>query len=217
MRKIIFIIFIVFFQISAFSQEKFDDHIPIYFFGVRIITTNSGVGQYFIIYAPNGTIEDVQTITKNDFLKQAQGFAPSDANIKSENFFTKYGAFDSLAIMREVIASIYPVPTDEVLYNYKKRTRYNNRVDFLSKNLINNLWKLRYAIYPFMSGSEDTLGWTMNFENTYMPRPEQMQILEGYGLDKINGYVWGDNLFRLFKDMQDPNWVETYKKAGSDD
>lgn len=218
MKKIFFLITVLFIQNFCIAQETFGDNVPLYFFGYRMITTSNGVGQYFEIYAPNGTIESVETITKANFLKKSQGHEHSEANLKQENFFAKYGVVDSAAIMRDVLSSFDQSikSKDPQLYEYKKRTRYNNHVDYLAKNAVSDLWKLRFAMFPY-AGSEDTIGWTMNFENTYMPRPEQMEILQGYGLQRINDYIWGDNLFRLLKDMQDPNWVEEYKLAGKEE
>lgn len=177
MKKIIIILLFFAISFSVSAQEDFTDTQPMYFFGVRIITTSNGVGQYFIIYAPNGKIENVQTISKANFEKQARGLTYSDANLKKEDMFTANG-----------------------ISNYKIHTF---------------LWKLRYSIYPFATNMQNPNGWTHNAENEYMPRPEQMDILRGYGLKQINGYIWGDNLFRLFKDMETEEWVKAYVQAGA--
>ncbi len=215
MKKII-IILIIFITLPEIikSQENFTDVKPFYFFGVRIITTSNGVCQYYTLYAPDGKIIDVQPMTKKDFLKQAQGLEKSDANPKSEDFFTKFNVIDSAKLMNNVISDIYPVPEDEQLYTYKKNTRYRNSIEAIAEETINNLWKLRFAVYPFASGSLDTVGWTNNFENDYMPKPEQLEILKTYGLEQINGFIWGENLFRLLKDIRNPSWIEDYKNAG---
>lgn len=87
---------------------------------------------------------------------------------------------------------------------------------------IEQLWKIRYAKYPYGSDimdttvkQTDTLGWTNNFISPFVPRPEQMDILETYGLKTINGYIYGENLFRLFKDMENSTWISTYRQAGA--
>jgi hypothetical protein len=53
----------------------------------------------------------------------------------------------------------------------------------------------------------------MNFDNEFMPTNAQMNILKGYGLQTINGYIYGENLFRLLKDIQNKQWIERYKAA----
>ena len=173
-----FLIFCVFLlPFFVFSQEKFGEQEEphTYFFAVRIITTATGVGEYFIVYAPNGTIEKVDLITMAEFERQALGQNQSNANLKGENMFEKNG-----------------------IKQYKIHTW---------------LWKLRFAEYPYFK-DEDNIGWTQNFENTYMPRPEQMEILSGYGINKINDFIWGNNLFRLLKDMENSQWVNAYMQAG---
>jgi hypothetical protein len=97
--------------------------------------------------------------------------------------------------------------------NYKKTDMFSDN-GIEHTEIVTQLWKLRYAIYPFKVQTKDTLGWTQNFENPYMPNEKQMLILKEYGLNDINGFIWGDNLFRLLKDMESRDWVVRYHDAG---
>ncbi len=212
--SVIFFLIIIYGQLSAQVQNFGDDNgTSVYTFGIRLVTTPNSVGQYFLILTNGKKIERTTPISRIRFIRQAMGIEESVANPTKRNLFVKYNVYDSVKIMSEVIASINPKPDDEKLYNYKKRTRFNNRIEFLAKNTTGQLWKLRYASYPYMSSASDTTGWTMNYANPYMPTKAQMQILKGYGLETINGYIYGENLFRLLKDIQNKQWVEAYKQA----
>ncbi|MBO7145160.1 MAG: hypothetical protein J6W13_10085 [Salinivirgaceae bacterium] len=88
-----------------------------------------------------------------------------------------------------------------------------DRIDLFEAHGINqftlkDLWKLRYATYPF--GNSKALGW--GGENG-VPSEGQMQILSQYGMQFLSDVIYGDNLIRLLKDMQDSQWVGEYMSA----
>ena len=74
---------------------------------------------------------------------------------------------------------------------------------------LDQLWKLKYSEYPYdRRHNQDTKGWA---KMKYSPSPEQLRYLQqNYGIKFITDYIYGKNLFRLLKDMQDPNWVSNY-------
>lgn len=141
------------------------------------------------------------------------------------------GQYFILYAPNDQIKSMEPISTDEFIRFSKGMNVSKPNPD--KKNLladngvqdwrtVEQVWKVRYAKYPYGSRIDDTtvlktdsLGWTNNFISPYVPRPEQMDILETYGLKTINGYVFGDNLFRLLKDMEDPQWISRYRQAGA--
>lgn len=216
MKNVITSIFFLVLTNFLFSQNaKFcsEENVNIYFFGVRIVSVNNGIGQFYIVYAPKGNIENLQTISKTQFLNQAQGIEDSEVNAGNVDLFTKFGVVDSLRLVNLVVSSISPVPTDLDVYNYTLKTKFDTQVGLIAESAVNKLWKLRYAIYPLAFFNDDTLGWTNNTENQYMPKKGQMDILKTYGIEKINDYIWGDNLFRLLRDMENKEWVETYMKT----
>ena len=73
---------------------------------------------------------------------------------------------------------------------------------------IKDLWKLRYAVYPF--GDSKAQGWG---GQNGVPTCGQMQILSQYGVEFLGSAIYGDNLIRLLKDMQDTKWVGDYMNA----
>ena len=88
-----------------------------------------------------------------------------------------------------------------------------DRIDNLKKyglnvQTIKEIWKLRYAQYPF--GKSPEKGWG---GQTGMPSEAQMQILAKYGVERIGDVIYGENLIRLLTDMEDPTWVQIYKNA----
>lgn len=88
-----------------------------------------------------------------------------------------------------------------------------DRINNLKNNDINvqtikDLWKLRYATYPF--GKSPEKGWG---GQTGMPSEAQMQILAKYGVERIGDVIYGENLMNLLIDMENPTWVQIYKNA----
>ena len=88
-----------------------------------------------------------------------------------------------------------------------------DRVDLFETNGINqftlkDLWRLRYATYPFGNSKEQ--GWG---GQNGVPTEGQMQILSQYGMEFLSDVIYGDNLIRLLKDMQDAKWVGEYMRA----
>ncbi len=68
-----------------------------------------------------------------------------------------------------------------------------------------DLWKLRYNRYPY-EGSKLT-GYT---QHDFLPSEGQWNMLKAFGLEKFSDYCYGDSLFSLLKNMQNPAWVQQY-------
>ena len=88
-----------------------------------------------------------------------------------------------------------------------------DRIDMFEAHGINqftlkDLWKLRYAVFPF--GESKAQGWG---GQNGVPTSGQMQILSQYGVEFLGSAIYGDNLIRLLKDMQDTKWVGDYMSA----
>jgi len=74
---------------------------------------------------------------------------------------------------------------------------------------LDQLWKLKYNEYPYnRKHDQDTKGWA---KMKFSPSPEQLRYLQqNYGSKNITDFIYGKNLFRLLKDMQDTGWVSNY-------
>ena len=78
----------------------------------------------------------------------------------------------------------------------------------ITRQTIKDLWKLRYASYPF--GKSEEIGWG---GEKGIPTDGQMRILAQYGIKFIGDAVYGDNLIKLLKDMENATWVGEYMRA----
>ena len=85
-------------------------------------------------------------------------------------------------------------------------TKYGVR----SARTTEHLWRIRYRSYPFFKSTADTVGWSANITNPYMPSKKQMEYLKNYGIENISDIFWGTNCFRLLKDMENPMWRKNY-------
>lgn len=69
-----------------------------------------------------------------------------------------------------------------------------------------NLWKLRYAEYPY-DGNEEK-GWA---GRDYAPSEAQWEFLKrNYNYSKMDQFLYGEDMWRLVKDSQDPDWQNQY-------
>ncbi len=75
---------------------------------------------------------------------------------------------------------------------------------------LDQLWKLRYSEYPYRKKYDDNeKGWA---KLKFAPSKGQMEYLKkNYGIKYITDFIYGKNLFKLLKNMQDTQWVEYYK------
>lgn len=151
---------------------------------------------------PKKPIEAVN-ISQAEFMRIAIGFQDSYVNPKKENLFAKYGVEEC---------------------GYFNDTVIKGRIfdGGMRCNVVNDLWRLRYGEWPYYSApprasnGPNTLsplgpgpGWA---RKPLMPSEGQLEILRGYGTtDPMVDVIWGDEAFRLLKDMQDEAWVSTYK------
>ncbi len=87
------------------------------------------------------------------------------------------------------------------------------KYDIVNPTVIDSLWKLKYAVYPFARRDADTLGWTNNFQNPYLPTSKQKRILYNLGMDTLTYVIYGDKFFALLKAMNNPAWIKNYKNA----
>ena len=83
-----------------------------------------------------------------------------------------------------------------------------------NEKTIDDLWRLRYKTYPFLtSGEYDTKGWSNNDSFPLMPTPKQLELLNQYGINKIYDVCWGENCFKLIKALENQAWVDKYKST----
>ncbi|MCX7954501.1 MAG: hypothetical protein N3A01_04840 [Bacteroidales bacterium] len=73
--------------------------------------------------------------------------------------------------------------------------------------VLSELWKLRYSEHPYDRKNTEK-GWA---SKPRCPSPEQMKMLEKFGMKTLSDYIYGENLLKLLKAMEDPAWVAEYQ------
>ena len=77
--------------------------------------------------------------------------------------------------------------------------------------IVNNIWRLRYGTYPMRTHRRDSVGWSANKENLFVPSEKQLTYLQKYGISSIYDICYGKNCFRLLRDMENQSWVNNYR------
>lgn len=160
-------------------------------FGMSLMTgMNSELFTLFVVKELEGRILEARPITRGQFVMQAQGAMPSAANPGGVNLFLKY----------DVRGCMLPSSADD-----KPRIVSDCGV-------FDELWKLRFWKFPFRQGEGQQTGngWA---EMQTRPSERQQLLLCGYGLCNPTDLACGEDLFRLLRDIEDPEWVDNYRKG----
>ena len=87
------------------------------------------------------------------------------------------------------------------------------KINYMEKNLIkwdvfDQLWKVRYSEYPYQTQATAEPGWA---GKDACPSDAQWNFLkQNYGFGSLTDYIFGDNLWKFLKDVQDPAWQAQY-------
>ncbi len=163
-------------------------------------THNSQLVTFSVVGVQDEKVVSVRNITQTNFILQAMGHQQSGANPRRENFFDHYNLSDCLYRIDSI------TDPDEL------ESCYINDLFTLD-----HLWALRYARNPMCPEGctpKDGMrmkGWAGTKFNPTWP---QLQILQQYGVTYVTDLFYGENMFRLLQDIEDPQWVETYQTAG---
>ncbi len=191
MKRFILVILILGVFSQSFSSGS--TNIDPLFFATRHLgfnlmpSANTSLASFGIVTVYEGKILKVEQITYQDFALQASGHRGSIANPEQKNLIADYG-INTCGVYRDTINDKYVVNCDPM----------------------SNIWKLRYKEFPNRAEGAKEPGWS---KNKFMPSEGQQVILQRYGIRSIIDFFWGDNAFRLLKDMEDPTWVNTYKSS----
>ncbi|MFQ3579036.1 MAG: hypothetical protein SNJ71_02715 [Bacteroidales bacterium] len=73
---------------------------------------------------------------------------------------------------------------------------------------LDELWKLRYSEFPYYDPNVRETGWAGKINS---PSPAQWDFLKkNYGYSDFNQFLYGDNMWKLLSDCQDPAWQTHY-------
>jgi hypothetical protein len=150
-------------------------------------------GQLFSMFliklSDDSLVLETAPLTRNSFIRQVQGRTFSKANPDGEDLFRKYGV--KQCTLSEDSA----------------------QMGFLTDcSTLDDLWRLRFQSYPIKlsEGLRAPTGWAAN---ALKPDDRQMLLLSDYGMKFPIDLIIGENLFRLLRDMADPEWVDNYRKG----
>lgn len=151
-------------------------------------TAAGGLNALFIYTVFEGAVVNSVPMRVQPFILQVSGLMESKANLESVDLFDQHGIRDC------------------GVWADKEGLTAN-----LECSPILELWKLRYQNGM---GAQPGLGWAAE---QFRPSIRQQIILQLYRpleYEHWHGPYFGEDAFRLLRDMQDPAWVETYAKGG---
>lgn len=158
-------------------------------------TANSGLVSYWIVTVYNDKIVSKLPITEKNFILQMKGEQYSKANPQGINMFEA------------------SVESDSCFYQYYWHKGDCNFLDFYR---LDDLWTLRYNRNPVCpEGCTPADGMRVDglaVNKTY-PSDAQMNMLYNYGITHYTGVFYGDNMLKMFNDINNPSWVESYRSA----
>ncbi len=200
MRKISFFIIAIFtiFEIYAQSYGK-KQQSKNYYFAFKIMPgVADELVQFAVIKNDNKGIDEISFLTKQSWVRQISGKEISKANPNKENLLIKYKLFkipDKVQREGDVSVSEYTM--------YK------------TIQLLNNLWRLRYYEYPYRFYKGSTKGWAKNLNHKIrtLPSNNQFEILKTYGIENFNNFFYGENVYRLLRDVGNTAWQNNYAES----
>ncbi|HRH38654.1 MAG TPA: hypothetical protein PK760_09930 [Flavobacteriales bacterium] len=142
----------------------------------------------FLYTVHEGKVVDSRPLRQGSFVLQAAGVEESPANIESIDLFDQHGIRNCGA--------------------------WNEAGDLrtpIDCSTIGELWKLRFR-GAVVEGAGT--GWA---GEELFPSPRQQILLQTYRAPSDpfwQGPYYGENAFRLLRDMQDPEWVRMYRDGG---
>lgn len=158
-------------------------------------SANSSLITYWLVTVVNNKVMYKVPMTEKNFILQMKGEMYSKANPQGLNLFEQ------------------SMQTDSCFYQYYWLKGDCNPLDFYR---LDDLWTLRYNRNPECpEGCTPAEGMRIDglAANKTFPNDAQMEILKDYGVEHYTGFFYGDNMFRIFNDINDPTWVNNYKAA----
>jgi len=153
---------------------------------------NSGLINYAVVGVQDGKIVSKKFLDIKTFLLQGMGKQQSAANYDGIDLFAEYNLSDCF---------------------YK----YDSIDDPYSACFtLEDLWALRYNRNPICpTGCVPAPGMKIDgwSQGKFHPSWPQIQILQEYGVIQDSDFFYGENMFKLFQDMEKSDWIDNYKTA----
>lgn len=182
LRLINILIFVFAFHSYGYCNT---DYSKKYYFAVGIfVGAHSQLMTYAIITKSGDRIIGSQIIREQRFMYNIMGYWPTPANPNRINLLEENGV-DSCFLT----------------------VNYSDKINGYYIKPFHNLWKIRYKIHPIAYDVGN--GWSQGY---YKPSQAQAMFLnENYGVQNIKTqYIYGDSLYKLLRDIQNPDWIDMY-------
>jgi hypothetical protein len=154
-------------------------------FGVKISYQSTGSITSYIAYIDNGRMHThLKQISETEFIKIASGHWPSIYNPTQKNYFEEHKF--NCGVLKDS-------------FTLKEYT-YCTPMD--------SLWKLHFEKHPVnnINGS----GWSNKQFNPSLS--QELYLYNTYGVAHMDAdYFCDTSLWKLLKDVQNPQWIENYK------
>jgi len=127
--------------------------------------------------------------------------------------FIRYGFIQVKSTGETQITYLTQSQFMQMVTGQEKSKANPEKINFLEQKEImwqsfENLWKLRYSEYPYEGPQSTEEGWA---GRDFAPSVAQWNFLkQQYGYSNFNQFLYGDAMWRLVKDSQDPNWQRQY-------
>lgn len=145
---------------------------------------------------------EAYNISQQEFMRIALGLQQSNANPGGKNLFAENG-ISQCGLFNDTVINHMIVKGG------------------MKCNPVDDIWRLRWGQWPFYIAvprnvNPNTVqnlgpgpGWA---QKPLQPSEGQLEILRGYGVtDPMVDLFWGNNAWKLLKDMQNPDWVSSYR------
>lgn len=154
------------------------------YFAVGLFASaQSSLITYAMVSYRDGVFIGAQILTEQRFMYEIMGYYPSIANINKENLLQK-NEVDSCFLIENESRKI---------------------VGYFAKPFA-NLWKIRFFTHPMQYDND---GWS---QGEFKPSRWQREYLgKEYGVNNVLiEYFYGENLYKLLRDVQNPEWISNY-------
>ena len=159
-----------------------------------------------------GRVVSAQIISKDQFIYSALGHWPSPANPERIDLFAQHGVDNVFLLKNHICPQADSCARDSNCVDFFCPDSNPCKVSAYYAYPFEELWKIRFYEHPY---DFDRPGWS---QGQYWPSIYQKEFLRReYGLNNIStDYIYGDSLFKLLRDVQDPSWIVSYRTASSD-
>lgn len=199
------------FAFSLYKRQTYS-----YEFGIKLSPNGSSLITTAVLTVSDKKVVRVEVMSELEFVNELSGTVHSKANPAPDDLFYKNGIY---SCSRERDTIHYKYKNSDTTQQWKAR-KYNK--EYLVDNkkvechILSELWKLRYRSdirvknYNYKQAVDPKYkGWAAD---SYFPSIKQIEYLKSrYGSDGLDNFIYGEKLYLLLKDIQDPAWIENYK------